>query len=124
MYPFKTSRKRDDDFGETIVISDFLRAEEKEELDADTQAKADRKVGEKRKWDDNDTTSNIPSKGRVNATKRAKTSQAQDDIDAAIAKATGEALSGTKVAQAPASDSEDSEYDDDEAGDKAQKKSS
>lgn len=53
-FPLAVRRKRADDFGEMIRPEDFLRAEEKEEDNADggNLSTDDDKVGKKRKWDD------------------------------------------------------------------------
>lgn len=53
-FPLTIRRKRADDFGELIHPADFLRAEEKEEDNADggPMATDDDKLGKKRKWDD------------------------------------------------------------------------
>ena len=53
-FPIPIRRKRHDDFGEMIRPEDYLRAEEKEEDNADgadATAEGD-KLGKKRKWDD------------------------------------------------------------------------
>ncbi|KAL2211006.1 hypothetical protein CC79DRAFT_1268468 [Sarocladium strictum] len=53
-FPLAVRRKRNDDFGELIRPEDFLRAEEKEDDNADGMnvAADDDKLGKKRKWDD------------------------------------------------------------------------
>ncbi|KAK0384559.1 hypothetical protein NLU13_8645 [Sarocladium strictum] len=53
-FPLAVRRKRNDDFGELIRPEDFLRAEEKEDDNADggNVAADDDKLGKKRKWDD------------------------------------------------------------------------
>lgn len=53
-FPIAIRRKRNDDFGELIRPEDYLRAEEKEEDNADggNFAADDEKLGKKRKWDD------------------------------------------------------------------------
>lgn len=57
MFPVAIRRKRNDDFGELIRPEDFLRAEEREEVDGQDMRqpnKYDTKdtLGKKRKWDD------------------------------------------------------------------------
>lgn len=57
MFPIAIRRKRNDEFGETIRPEDFLRAEEREEVDAHDmrpEGKYETKdaLGKKRKWDD------------------------------------------------------------------------
>ncbi|QIW96466.1 hypothetical protein AMS68_001984 [Peltaster fructicola] len=113
MYPMRTTRKRTDDFGEPINVTDYLRAEEKEELDnADEDSTKDRKVGEKRKWNDVAATSKlkIQKPGSTPNKKIKMQNDETDTIDAAIAKATG-------VNGSADSDSEESEYEPDEATD-------
>ncbi|KHO02087.1 Beta-Casp domain protein [Metarhizium album ARSEF 1941] len=53
-FPVAMRRKRNDDFGEVIRPEDYLRAEEKDEDNADGSHLAldDDKLGKKRKWDD------------------------------------------------------------------------
>lgn len=53
-FPMAIRRKRTDDFGELIRPEDYLRAEEKEDDNADNTAMAadDGNLGKKRKWDD------------------------------------------------------------------------
>lgn len=56
-FPFVSKRRRADDFGDAIRPEDYLRAEERDELDGEdmrngTTAKPETAVGEKRKWGD------------------------------------------------------------------------
>ncbi|RDA89786.1 hypothetical protein CP533_4681 [Ophiocordyceps camponoti-saundersi (nom. inval.)] len=53
-FPMPIRRKRNDDFGELVRPEDYLRAEEKDEENADggNEAAEDDKPGKKRKWDD------------------------------------------------------------------------
>lgn len=53
-FPLAVRRKRNDDFGELIRPEDYLRAEEKDEDNADggNVAAVDDKLGKKRKWGD------------------------------------------------------------------------
>ncbi|KAJ2896115.1 putative cleavage and polyadenylylation specificity protein [Zalerion maritima] len=55
MFPIQTRRTRMDDFGEMIRPEDFLRAEEREDDDGDSNrggVKTEDGLGKKRKWDD------------------------------------------------------------------------
>lgn len=53
-FPFVTKRRRIDDFGELIRPEDYLRAEEREEVDAENlpAASKDQSLGQKRRWVD------------------------------------------------------------------------
>ncbi|KKY22667.1 putative cleavage and polyadenylylation specificity [Phaeomoniella chlamydospora] len=51
VFPYLQHRKRGDEFGEYIRPEDFLRAEEKEEADQTTSVRESR-LGQKRKWED------------------------------------------------------------------------
>lgn len=135
MFPFRQMRKRGDDFGEAIVVGEFLRAEEKEAEEgaaaaATANGASDRKLGEKRKWDD---VSSGPgaggAKGRRTGggqNKRAKTqpdSRAPDDVDAVIARATGQVVTrvnGHAADGVSDSESDESEYEPDEGLDALQ----
>ncbi|KAK2589568.1 hypothetical protein QQS21_012753 [Conoideocrella luteorostrata] len=63
-FPVAIRRKRNDDFGELIRPEDYLRAEEKDEDNADSGnvATEDEKLGKKRKWDDVAKSSTGPNK--------------------------------------------------------------
>lgn len=52
IFPYIHHRKRGDEFGEYIKPEDYLRAEEKEDLDGSKAVQADHKIGQKRKWHD------------------------------------------------------------------------
>lgn len=103
LFPFASHRNRADDFGEMIKPENYLRAEERDEVDGvDLRegAKQETGVGQKRKWDESGA-----SKSRGNdkpQNKRAKTDVSQkrrsDDIDALIAQATGQRSSGQVAA--------------------------
>lgn len=81
-FPIAIRRKRNDDFGELIRPEDFLRAEEKEEDNADggNMADDDDKLGKKRKWDDVAKAVTGPSK-RPNMTRAGSA----DDADGVAA---------------------------------------
>lgn len=70
-FPIAIRRRRNDDFGELIRPEDYLRAEEKEEDNADAAnlAAMDDKLGKKRKWDD--VVKNGPGANKRNQTARA-----------------------------------------------------
>ena len=52
VFPYAHTRKRADEYGEYIRAEDYLRAEEKEELDALQGEKSTVVLGQKRKWGD------------------------------------------------------------------------
>lgn len=75
MFPFVARRTKDDEYGEVIGADDYLRAEERDDLDGQ-QTNLDGKdgvpaIGQKRKWGDVATTQ------KTNETKRNKS---KDDI--------------------------------------------
>lgn len=80
-FPVAIRRKRNDDFGELIRPEDYLRAEEKDDDNADGNNVAldDDKLGKKRKWDD-------IAKGSVGANKRLQPGKgaAEDGDDAGV----------------------------------------
>lgn len=129
VFPFITPKHRSDDFGELIKPEDFLRAEERDELDgADGRDGAaggqETAVGQKRKWEDASSGGPKGRRGSKGQNKRAKMDKDKkkhepDDIDAAIARATGEANGTAGQAEQDvdsASDSEEeSDYEPEEA---------
>ena len=56
IFPYVTKRRRLDDFGELIRPEDYLRAEERDDVDGqdmrDTDGGKQNKLGQKRKWED------------------------------------------------------------------------
>lgn len=56
MFPFVAKRRRVDDFGDLIRPEEYLRAEERDDVDGEDMrngaAKGESAVGQKRKWDD------------------------------------------------------------------------
>ena len=56
IFPYATRRRRVDDFGELIRPEDYLRAEERDEVDGqdmrDTDGGKQSRLGQKRKWED------------------------------------------------------------------------
>ena len=131
MFPFAAHRNRNDDFGEMIKPEDYLRAEERDDIDGvdmkdGQQGGQDVAVlGQKRKW--GEAATNV-QKGRVDKmhNKKAKVEppvqREPDDIDALIARATGQDGSGGAKALAngdvddSGDESDESDYEPDEAG--------
>lgn len=121
IFPFIAPKHRGDDFGELIKPEDYLRAEEKDDMDgadAKNEAGQDDALGQKRKWGD---VAPATKGGRDSkpTNKRAKGDKKHepDDIDAAIARATGEAAGKDGAAIDDNSDSNDeSDYEPEDAG--------
>ncbi|KAK4539313.1 hypothetical protein LTR36_000806 [Oleoguttula mirabilis] len=139
LFPFVAHRARTDDFGDLIKPEDYLRAEERDEIDGVDMrgdgAKHETAVGQKRKWDDAAFSAAANAKGRRNSkpqNKRQRQDKQQqqgrskghepDDIDAAIARATGQktgpgeksgggGANGTLAAQAESDSSSDADDD-------------
>ncbi|CAK4026106.1 Metallo-hydrolase oxidoreductase [Lecanosticta acicola] len=98
MFPYLPHRTKSDAFGEIIRPEDYLRAEEREDVDGvdmrDGIKQEAAAVGQKRKWDELAATTNAKSKGqkkeKADQNKKPKVEREPDDIDALIARATGE----------------------------------
>lgn len=67
VFPFVAKRGRNDEFGDVIRPEDYLRAEERDDVDGEgaAEAKTETAVGQKRKWDE------VAPKGKQNG-KQAK----------------------------------------------------
>ncbi|KXL43983.1 hypothetical protein M433DRAFT_155334 [Acidomyces richmondensis BFW] len=124
IFPFITYRARDTEYGEEIKADDYLRAEERNTADGmDTHGGASNEitVGQKRKWDDLATSrggaAHRGSKsGSQNKRQKEEKSKPRepDDIDAAIARATGQALpeAGTNdESESSSDDIDESDYE-------------
>jgi cleavage and polyadenylation specificity factor subunit 2 len=132
VFPFITHRNREDDYGEVIKADDYVRAEERNDVDGVDMrngAKQEIAIGQKRKWDD--ATSNNARGGRRGSksqNKRQRQGKSKphepDDIDAAIARATGESLLGaaTNGANDESSETEESDYEPEELESKGPQK--
>lgn len=96
VFPFIAPKHRSDDFGDLIKPEDYLRAEEKDDMDgadAKDDTAQDNALGQKRKWGDvapaaKGRRDSKPQDKRVKVDKKHE----PDDIDAAIARATGESV--------------------------------
>ncbi|KAK3074937.1 hypothetical protein LTR53_002248 [Teratosphaeriaceae sp. CCFEE 6253] len=133
VFPFVGKRMRGDEFGEAVRAEDFLRAEEREgAADSDMpreMGRGDAGVGMKRKWGDAGAEKGGKGGGRRDgqgANKRSRLEggraarRGPDDIDAAIARATGATngngpagLANTTTADPNAALSSDDEDNDD-----------
>ncbi|KAK3058299.1 hypothetical protein LTR09_001377 [Extremus antarcticus] len=128
MFPFVAHRNRNDEFGDVIKPEEYLRAEERDDVDGvDMKATngggpdGNAPVGQKRKWDDaangkRDREPKVQHKRVKSEEKRAP-----DDIDDVIARLTGESGgaggASNGIGEEGDSDSDESEYEpeDDEA---------
>ncbi|KAF2834802.1 RNA-metabolising metallo-beta-lactamase [Patellaria atrata CBS 101060] len=78
-FPYVSKRRRGDDFGDSIRPEEYLRAEERDELDGEDMrngaAKSQNSVGQKRKWDEitkkGGSSSRRPPNGRRRASDNA-----------------------------------------------------
>ena len=122
MFPFVAHRTRDDEFGEVIRPEEYLRAEEKDDVDGVDVKQENTGVGQKRKWAEDGAVKG--RKGQQNKKQKNEPPppperREPDDIDALIAKATGETLDGAQpdgTADAESSaESEESDYEPEEA---------
>ncbi|KAF2174015.1 hypothetical protein M409DRAFT_62200 [Zasmidium cellare ATCC 36951] len=129
MFPFVPHRSKQDDFGDIIKPEDYLRAEERTDGDgADTRdgtKPQTAEVGQKRKWEG---PAFVKERGKAQKNqkqeqnKKPKVEREPDDIDALIARATGEDPAAPGAAPAvtngDASESSDgeSDYEPEDAG--------
>ncbi|KAJ9665237.1 hypothetical protein H2201_004711 [Coniosporium apollinis] len=110
MFPFVAKRRRADDFGDVIRPEDYIREEEKDEVNGedqrDREPKKESALGQKRKWDDVATKSG-PNGHRtsngVNKRRKNNEDQPKEQRDAA----------GNGVETSDADDSESSEEEGD-----------
>lgn len=124
MFPYVAHRKHDDDFGEVIKPEEYLRAEERDDVDGVDLKQQNTVVGQKRKWAEDGG-----AKGRKGQQNKKQKNEPPppppperrepDDIDALIAKATGETMDAAKAngtADADSSaESDESDYEPEEA---------
>ncbi|KAK1085725.1 hypothetical protein LTR33_001935 [Friedmanniomyces endolithicus] len=124
LFPFVAQRQRGDEFGDAIKPEEYLRAEERDAIEGvdmrDGSAKQNSEtaaVGQKRKWGETAGPKGRRGEKQAPGNKRARTEggkpRAPDDIDAAIARATGER--GKRGGAPPTT--EEGESDEDEESD-------
>lgn len=73
MFPYVVTRKREDDYGELIRPDEYLRAEEREEIEDQARESGPRgetKLGQKRKWDEVGGPSSSTGRGTSNGTSK------------------------------------------------------
>ncbi|KAL8830162.1 MAG: hypothetical protein Q9191_001584 [Dirinaria sp. TL-2023a] len=74
MYPFLSKRRRGDDFGELINPDDYLRAEERDDIDGqglrDNEPGKETKLGQKRKWQESGLQNGTDRRGSSGSNKR------------------------------------------------------
>jgi cleavage and polyadenylation specificity factor subunit 2 len=131
MFPFVAHRGRNDEFGDVIKPEEYLRAEERDDVDGVDLQHANAggqdgsaAVGQKRKWDESGARER-KDREQKGQNKRAKieSKHEPDDIDAIIARATGEdGTTANGTAEESTSDSDESEYEpEDDASSEPQK---
>lgn len=131
MFPFVAHRNRNDEYGDVIKPEEYLRAEERDDVDGIDMKNenamgqdASAVVGQKRRWDE--AANGKKDREQKGPNKKVKFEQKRepDDIDAVIARATGESGSGgaggalNGTAEESNGESDESEYepeDDEEA---------
>jgi cleavage and polyadenylation specificity factor subunit 2 len=133
MFPFVAHRQKADDFGDIIKPEEYLRAEERDDVDGvDMKSGAVKQeslaLGQKRKWDDT-RSGNTKDKRATKETpnKKSRAERQPDDIDALIARATGENGEGGAAANTARTGSEsdedsESDYEPDDIADDVPKK--
>ncbi|MCJ1416715.1 hypothetical protein MMC32_003053 [Xylographa parallela] len=76
IFPYVTKRRRLDDFGELIRPEDYLRAEERDDIDGqdmrDTNGEKQSGLGQKRKWEDTSLPSTHGRRPSIGSKKRRK----------------------------------------------------
>lgn len=71
MFPYVASRKKGDEYGEFIRPEEYLRAEEREEIDMQQRrSDAETKLGQKRRWDETTGPNGRKSSGAAASRKR------------------------------------------------------
>ena len=79
MFPFLSKRRRADDFGDLINPDDYLRAEERDDVDGqglrDNEAGKETKLGQKRKWQDSGMQNGAGRRGSSGSNKRRQVTQ-------------------------------------------------
>ncbi|OCL03882.1 hypothetical protein AOQ84DRAFT_391925 [Glonium stellatum] len=119
MFPYVAKRRRADDFGDLIRPEEYLRAEERDEVDGedmrDGGTKRENAVGQKRKWDDVGVRNAAGARRLSNGLnkRRKAAAMAADDRDADM-ELGGKADPRRRAAE-PESDSEDGESDEEAA---------
>jgi cleavage and polyadenylation specificity factor subunit 2 len=92
MFPLVIRRKRADDFGELIRPEEYLRAEERDEVDGEDMRQTGKfdtqdTFGKKRKWDDVATPGDRRMSNGGNKRQQLRRDSIQDNIDAILAEA-------------------------------------
>lgn len=71
MFPYVAPRKKGDEFGEFIRPEEYLRAEEREEVDMQQRrSDSQTKLGQKRRWDETGANGRLSGSGGVSGNKR------------------------------------------------------
>ena len=76
LFPFTTKRRRGDDFGDLIRPEDYLRAEERDEVNGQdmrgTESDKDTRLGQKRRWENSGQSNGNGRRGSQGSAKRRK----------------------------------------------------
>lgn len=84
MFPYVAPRKKGDEYGEFIRPEEYLRAEEKEEIDMQQRrSEAQTQLGQKRRWDDATGASGRRLSGGSSSRKRQQLTKDGDDLSIA-----------------------------------------
>ncbi|KAJ5211848.1 uncharacterized protein N7498_003494 [Penicillium cinerascens] len=82
MFPYVTSRKKGDEYGEFIRPEEYLRAEEREEIDMQQRrSEAQTKLGQKRRWDEAAGSGGLRLSGGAGGRKRQQVSKDGQRVD-------------------------------------------
>ena len=117
MFPFLSKRRRADDFGDLINPDDYLRAEERDDVNGqglrDNEAGKESRLGQKRKWQDSGMQNGAGRRGSSGSNKRRQVMQDPRRKPAAK-QANGDIEANASMA-AEDSSSDDAEADTEEA---------
>lgn len=117
MFPFLNKRRRADDFGDLINPDDYLRAEERDDINGqglrDSEDGKETRLGQKRKWQDSGLHNSASRRGSEGSNKRRQTmhdpgrrNQANGDAEA----------NGAAAAEDPFSDESDTDAEETPVG--------
>lgn len=113
VFPFVAKRNRNDDFGDVIRPEEYLRAEERDDVDGEdmrNEQQAETAVGQKRKWDEVAPRGGQNGRHSKGPGKRAKTND-QDDPPKKVSAADGDVAMNGDDAPAFSESEEESDYE-------------
>lgn len=124
VFPFIAHRHKNDDFGDIIKPEEYLRAEERDDVegvDLKPGTNSDSAApGLKRKWDENAGQGVKKKRPQKEATSKPTKEREPDDIDALIARATGEGAEADADSNSEAES--ESDYEPEDAAEQAPRK--